>query len=210
MTPAALQLLAVFSLAWLPSAAPCTTSVVGRAATVDGSVLASHSNDGDGGIAGNLIKVPPQTRTHNSGTRGNNAAASSFSRALRGGGRIPDIANTFGYLTKPGGYASLNDQGVALAESTCSAVFAGNKSTGAQLDIVDLSELGLERASSARQAVQVMGGLAEQYGYYDAGESLLVSDATEAWIFHILPDHTGTSAIWVRLCVCACAALVFV
>ena len=207
MTPTALQqLLALFFLVGLPPAAPCTTSVVGRGATSDGSVLASHSNDGDGGIAGNLIKVAPQTRTRGNsiGSGNSTSSSSSFLRALRGGGRIPDVANTFGYLTKPGGYASLNDQGVALAESTCSAVFAGNQSAGALLDIVDLSELGLERASSARQALQVMGGLAEQHGYYDAGESLLVSDATEAWIFHILPDHTGASAIWVRACVRQC------
>jgi len=43
-----------------------------------------------------------------------------------------------------GGYASLNEHGVGLAESTCNAVLAGNRSRG-RLNIVDLSELGLER-----------------------------------------------------------------
>lgn len=61
----------------------------------------------------------------------------------------------------------------------------------------------MERASSAREAVALMGAMAEKYGFYGAGsfegsaESLMVSDPTQAWVFHILPDPTGTSAIWV-------------
>jgi dipeptidase len=60
----------------------------------------------------------------------------------------------------------------------------------------------MERASSAREAIAIMGSLAEEYGFYGAGEfegtaeSLAVSDVDEAWIFQILPDPTGTSAIW--------------
>lgn len=43
----------------------------------------------------------------------------------------------------------------------------------------------------------------EKYGFYGAessfegsGETLLVIDPNEGWVFHILPDPTGTSAIW--------------
>ena len=45
-----------------------------------------------------------------------------------------------------------------------------------------------------------MGGLAEEHGFYGpdggAGEVLTVGDTKEAWVFHVLPDDTGTSAIW--------------
>jgi dipeptidase len=60
----------------------------------------------------------------------------------------------------------------------------------------------MERARTARQAVEIMGSLAETYGFYGAGqfegtaESLAVSDPNEAWIFHVLPDPSGTSCIW--------------
>jgi dipeptidase len=60
----------------------------------------------------------------------------------------------------------------------------------------------MERATSARQAIELMGNLAETYGFYGAGmfegtaESLAVTDPDDAWIFHILPDPTGFSAIW--------------
>ena len=62
----------------------------------------------------------------------------------------------------------------------------------------------MERANTARQAVELMGSLAEQYGFYGesasfegGSESLLVIDPSEAWVFHILADPTGKSAIWV-------------
>lgn len=102
---------------------------------------------------------------------------------------------TYAYFTKVGGYASLNEYQVGLAESTCNGVFQGNSS--GILNIVDLSAIGLERANTSRAAVMVMGRLAERYGYNDNAESLLVVDPTEAYVFHILPDDTAASAVWV-------------
>merc|ERR1712139_537027 len=55
----------------------------------------------------------------------------------------------------------------------------------------------MERSWSAEKALKIMGNLAETFGYNDAGESLLVADANTSFIFHILPDDTGTSAIWI-------------
>jgi hypothetical protein len=49
-----------------------------------------------------------------------------------------------------------------------------------------------------------MGELGEEYGFYGesdsfegGSESLIVTDPNEAWVFHILADPSGTSAIWV-------------
>ena len=73
----------------------------------------------------------------------------------------------------------------------------------ALLSIDQLTQIAMERSSSAKQAISIMGSLAEEYGFYGAGEfegtaeSLAVSDVDEIWIFHILPDPTGKSAIWV-------------
>ena len=173
--------LAVATLLLLEPASACTTFVVGRAATSDGSVLASHSNDGDGGTAGNLAVV----------------RAADWKLPAQTHGGVPQVAHTHAYYTKAGGYASVNEFQVGLAESTCVAAFPANRSAGARLNIVDLSALGLERATSARAAVAVMGELAERYGYADNGESLLVYDPQEAFVFHVLPDDTGASAVWV-------------
>lgn len=159
----------------------CSTIAAGRLATVDGSVIVSHSNDGDGDVAGNIHVVP-------------RAAYAPNSMRTVSGGSIPQVPFTHQYFTE--GYAIANEHQVVLGESTCSARFEGNVSAGAMLNIVDLGQLGLERSSTAREAVRIMGDLATSYGYYDAGESLFVGDTEEVWVFHILPDETGRSAIW--------------
>ena len=70
--------------------------------------------------------------------------------------------------------------------------------------------LALERTTNAQDAIRLMGKLAEEMGFYAAdwwsggagslgegGEALTVIDPNEAWVFHVLADDTGTSAIWV-------------
>ena len=122
-------------------------------------------------------------------------------------GEVPGpTTGTFGYLEAASGI--INDAGVAMAECTCSAIFAAlpvDKGGSALLNYAELTRIALERASTAREAIQTMGALAEEFGFFgnsgpeDLGgcaESLAVADADEAWLFHILPDDSGASAIW--------------
>ena len=109
------------------------------------------------------------------------------------------------------GYAIMNEYQVAIGESTCASRFwakptsAGGK---AMIEVREMTRIALERSKTAREAIQLMGDLAVQYGFYAAdwsggdaslgegGEGLTVIDKEEAWIFHVLADDTGTSAIW--------------
>lgn len=105
-------------------------------------------------------------------------------------------------------YGIVNEKQVAVGESTCAAMFGADARKcptceGALFDIAALSRVAMERCDSARCAIELMGAMAETYGYYGAektvaenGESLGVSDKNEAWVFHVLPDDTSTSAIW--------------
>jgi dipeptidase len=119
-------------------------------------------------------------------------------------GYIPQVRHTFAYYDAT--YGVMNEHQVAIGESTCSGVFGAlAKGHGGQalMSVDELSKIAMERTTSAKEAVLLMGDLAFKHGFYGAGqfeggaESLLVGDPGDAWIFHILPDPTGTSAIWV-------------
>ena len=130
-------------------------------------------------------------------------------------GHIPQVPHTYALIE--GLYGIMNEYQVAIGESTCAAKLwaapAGAAGGKALLEASELSQLGLERGKTAREAIQVMGDLAVQYGFYSAdwdgvthgptgpegegGEALTVSDPHEAWVFHVIPDDTGASAVWV-------------
>lgn len=125
-------------------------------------------------------------------------------------GFVPQVASTFALYETGSGYALINEHMVTVGESTCPAIYVSKPiSDGgrALFDVGELSLIALERATTARQAIEIMGDHATTYGYYgaewdtkdkynEAGETLTVADKTEAWVFHILPDKTGASAIW--------------
>lgn len=104
-------------------------------------------------------------------------------RGIKVVGEIPQVAHTYSYVNT--GYPSLNEKQVGIGETT----FTGpdtliNKD--APLLIEELCRLAMERAATAREAVKVMGALAEEYGYGDGGECLTVSDPKEVWQFEIV------------------------
>ena len=121
----------------------------------------------------------------------------------------PPVAGTgtFSYFEAAAGIA--NECGLMIAESTCSAIFQAeplgfSEKGTALLCYQELTRIALEYCTTARQAIQLMGQLAEQYGFYGnlgstlsgSGEAFAIVDNTEAWVMHLLPDDTGTSAIW--------------
>jgi dipeptidase len=125
---------------------------------------------------------------------------------------IDQVEHTFGYTM--GTYGIQNERQLGMGESTCTAIFvsfpvySGGK---AYMNIRQMSEIAMERCETARCAIALMGDLAETHGYYggsevndtlagqqeESGEHLTVTDAKETWMFHVLPDSTGTAAIWV-------------
>ena len=197
----------------------CTTLIAGRLATTDGSTLAAHTDDGL--TDPRIMYMPARSYSPNS-SRAVYASPEVYPRYVgydRGPfyhpqpgqnvsqplGHIPQVQHTFAYVQ--GTYGIMNEFGVGIAESTCSGVFVARPlghGGDALFSVDELSYVAMERCKSSRCAVQTMGDLAVQHGFYGEGdysegssESLMVHDGDEAFIFHVMPDPTGASAIWV-------------
>jgi len=101
---------------------------------------------------------------------------------------IPQVPHTHAFLHGAFGY--MNDQQVALGESTigCRKKMENN-TPSAKFDITMLTLLAMERANTAREAIKIMGEMAEKhgYGFTDTGEMLALADPNEVWIFEIMP-----------------------
>lgn len=120
-------------------------------------------------------------------------------------GIIPQVPHTFALWESA--YSLMNEKGLALGESTCSAHLVGTSvldGGDAMFAIRQLMAVALERCETARCAVQTMGDLGAKYGFFGedpgkggAGESIQVADARgEAWVFHIsggVPAAKGSS-----------------
>lgn len=116
-------------------------------------------------------------------------------------GYIPEVLQTYSYWEAMYGYA--NEHGLTLGESTSAGKFVHLAGPNL-LCIRELTLLAMERCKTARCAVQTMGRLAEEHGFYGedpgesgAGESLGLADGAEGWIFHITGTPGGRGATWV-------------
>jgi dipeptidase len=83
-----------------------------------------------------------------------------------------------------------NEHGLVIGESTFGgvAVLAGTPQTDAILDYGSLIYITLQRAKTCREAIRIMSSLLDEYGYYSAGESFSLADATtgEVWIMEVI------------------------
>ncbi len=192
----------------------CTSILVGKDASTDGSTMTTHTCD-CGMCDWTWRHVPPAD--HKPGSTRKIYHISQYvtwppSEGLKWdlykkditGLEIPEVAHTNGYHHGMFGY--INDKQVAIGESTigCQKKLR-NPTPSARLDLTMLTILGMERASTAREIIQVMGSLAEKYGYgfHDDGEMLAISDPREVWIFEIMPagplwtpDSGKPGAVW--------------
>ena len=119
-------------------------------------------------------------------------------------GKIPQVNHTYAYFD--GAFGLMNEHGLGMAESTCTSRVTGAlpRPQGKALFYTDeLGRIALERTKTARDAILLMGKLAYDEGFYGednvegTGESFIVVDNIETWVFHVLPsDANGSSAVW--------------
>ena len=176
----------------------CTSIPVGKGASVDGSVMTTHTDD-CGYCDPRIIYYPAadhpegsMRKVYSIGTFRSPEEASFVPPVEQG--EIPQVSHTYAYFF--GSYGMINEKQLAMGETTI-----GNRrelsNPTAMFDIGELSRIGLERCTTAREAIALMGSLAEEYGYRDSGECLTVADKNEVWLFEILGSTPlYQSAVW--------------
>ena len=112
-------------------------------------------------------------------------------------GAIPQVAATYAYFDSS--YGVMNEKHLMIGECTCGAKVHPNPDPRKRIFYAaELSRVALEQCSNARKAVELMGKLIAEYGYYGTGETLLVGDAEEAWVMEMCGyDMDGTDGLWV-------------
>ncbi len=210
---------------WLPGEAQgCSTLLVGKKATSDGSILMSSSCDGD--IMGLAYIMPAQTYAPN--TRlpmywnlPRPKTHQEYLANLRKGydqvGTLP-IDKTYRSIILAGNVENmttggLNEHGLSMAIEylpmrqglACRRGVVGPNSNHWTTSLI---ANGLMRARTARQAIRIIGAMIEQYGfqYYrapHAGVALPIADDQEAWLMEIFgpgedwtPNSGKPGAVW--------------
>ena len=174
-------------------ACACTVIVVGPKASADGSAITSQTADGvfDSNIT--VIRgraFPPGARAEVFWNLSGQSPAPPVKI-----GEIPQVRQTYTYFHV--GYPFMNEHQLALGESTISqhGELQTTRGKKAILTIEQLQVLALQRTKTAREAIRIMGALAEKYGFLGSyqrnGESLSIADPKECWVFEILSVGSG-------------------
>lgn len=176
----------------------CTIVGVGKEATVDGSTIVTHNDDSSGADYRTWI-IPGgeweegamrniAVNSHAYGDFSNFPEVEDYGKGYIAG-QTPQAAKTYAYFHSR--YSYMNEVGVAMGEATNSlsarnypelrALLFGTN-TGI-IDCWNAQDIALERATTAREAVQIMGALVEEFGWGDSSETINITDGTEVWIF---------------------------
>jgi dipeptidase len=169
----------------------CTNLLVTRGASVDGSVMITYTCDGC--FHPHLSRTPAAEYPP-----GDSLAITRWGGEVKGW--IDQVEHTYAVVNL------INEHQLAISETT----FDGRpelRNRDGMLHYWDLMQLALQRARTAREAIDVMTGLVARYGYGSTGESISIADTKEAWILEIIgpgPDSVNQGrvtdgALWVAV-----------
>src|SRR5829696_6699337 len=165
------------------SADACTNILVSRGASRDGSVFITYSADGP--FMPRLLHLPaadhkPGTMVDAKGWEDPN----SF-------GQVKQVPHTYAVV------GLMNEHQLAIGETTTGGREELTDPKGI-LDYDALILLTLQRAKTAREAIRVIDGLVNEYGYNAPGETFSIADKDETWMLEIIgKGNKEKGAVWV-------------
>ena len=174
----------------------CTSIMLGKLASDDGSVVTAHTCDAY--YRTWLDFVPAQKYQKGAmhkiywETMHTHTAWSNDKLVYKG--EIPEVAETYAYLNTA--YPCLNEKQLAIGETS---IFGRDtlKNVKGLFLIEELQRIALQRCTTARDAIKLIGQMIKQYGYADGGECITIADTKEVWQMEIYgegPDKIG--GVW--------------
>ena len=164
----------------------CTGLLVGKKASIDGSVMISYAADSHG-LYGEMYHWPAATWPKGATL---DVVEWDTGKPL---GTIAQVERTYNVV------GNMNEHQLAITEST----FGGRRElrdTAGIMDYGSLIYITLQRAKTAREAIKVMTDLVAEYGYYSGGETFSIADKHEAWVMEMVGKGPGRKgAIWVAI-----------
>lgn len=174
----------------------CTSIMVGKLATSDGSVITSHTCDYDYRTWFDIVPAKKYKKKDKAKIYKGRMHTPSVndSAGLEVVGEIPQAAKTFKFFDTA--YPAMNEYQLGMGEST----FGGKKELKSDKGIFQIEELqriALERCKTAKEAIKLIGELIKKYGYCDSGEAITISDTKEVWHMEIVgPGKDKFGGIW--------------
>ena len=170
--------------AWNLTGFACTNFLITKGASTDGSTMITFAADSHV-LYGELYFTP-------AGLHPEGAMLDVYDwDSGKYLGQIKQVRQTFSVV------GNINERQVAIGETT----YGGRKeleNPKGGIDYGSLMYIALQRAGTAREAIEIMGKMVEEYGYCSSGESFSVSDPNEVWILEMIgkgPEKKG--AVWV-------------
>ena len=179
-------MMAVAMMGSVSEAEACSNFIVGKKASVDGSVMCSYSAD-DYGMFQYLCHYPAAKHAKGEMRKIYDWDTNKYH------GEIPEAAQTYSVI------GNINEWQVTIGETTYGGREEMVDSTGI-MDYGSLIYVALQRSKTAREAIKVMTTLANTYGYNSEGETFTICDSNEAWIMEMMGKGAGSKgAVWVAL-----------
>jgi dipeptidase len=171
------------------NAESCTSIMVGRKASADGSVITSHTCDGNYRTWMNIVPAAQYDRDTTTAIRDGLMHTEFIDDRSQWTvkGTVPQARATFRFLNTS--YPCFNEKQLGIGETTVTGRRELVNPRGMFM-IEELERLALERCTTAREAIRLMGDLVARYGYADAGECLTVADPKEVWHFEVFGEGT--------------------
>ncbi len=165
----------------------CTNLIAGKKATKDGSTMVTYAADSHT-LYGALYHQA--AADHKPGTMRKviNWDTGKYM------GEIPEVAHTYNVV------GNMNEHQLVIAESTWGGLPELVDTTGRSIiDYGSLIYITLQRARTAREAIDVMADLVDKYGYASSGESFSIADPNEVWVMEMIGKGAEKGAVWIAV-----------